>query len=430
MILPPSPSPRSNTRGRNTTMVKEKRKRIDGSGSLMLGADAHTRSSDGNVPARPEGSGIRDGSTRNENRKVVRFGSGTPSDERRPKKKRQNKPTGPPKLRIALPPTGPPDVKDGAEIIVLDDDVKVEPVEVNDPVTNSNWKVLGDNHDMGIYASAQIPESHQRHSTFQVHTGQTVKHHALQWKDSNRRIGLMLDPPNERATSNSHSGAGAWRTNDQGSGSHRPSVNSNGILRKKRSENDGHDIEPQSQQSSSRATTMPFSVTPVLQEQEQSSTGEHRLLVALTTLTTEKQVLEKKLHETMVSLKTQVFRAETSERKNSELEAQAQTSRENVSGLKKKMMGFQKFVDGLGKDYNMLNGKNSQLNSRLDEVLKDRDDLFRNLQDVKCLAEKVDGTVQGWGSSRAMLEGANREIEKRECDFGFSYMAIANCCSG
>lgn len=394
MMLPPFPPLHPSDRGRNTSTAREKRKRIDIPGSLTLDA------------------GVRDGVTRGGSRKV-QLEAGIPSDQRRPKKKRQVRLGGPPKPHIVLSPTTTlPEGNSEAEIIVLDDDVKVEPAEVNDSVTALNSKALCDN-DIRI-RPAQIPGS-QRHGTFQVHADQSVKHHALEWKDSNWRVGGRLGSPNERAgTSNSHSVAGGRRASDQGPGGHKSGVSSNGILRKRRPENDGHLMEPQSQQSSSRTITT-LSVMPALQEQEQSSTGEHRLLVALTTLTTEKQALEKKLNETMFSLKTQVIRAETSERKNAELGAQAKVSRDNISGLKKKMMGFQKFADGLGKDYNMLNEKNSQLNNRLNEVLQDRDELFRNLQDVRFLAEKVEGAVHGWGSSRTMLERAHREIEKRGC---------------
>lgn len=418
-MLPPSPSQRPTNRVRTTGTVREKRKRVDISGSLMLDTGAR-QSRDGNMPPRPEGFGARDGITRNGGRKVVQVGAGTLSGEKRPKKKRQVRPAGPPKSHTAISPTTHPDGNSGAEIIVLDDDVKVEPVEANDPATASDRITLSDNYNAEMNTTTQIPESHQRRGTFQVHMDQTVKHHALQWKDSNRRIGVRLDPPNERVgVSSLRSGEEGWRVSDQGSGSHRSGVSTNGVPKKKRSENDGHIVEILSQQPNSRTTTMPFSVTPMPQEQEQSSTGEHRLLVALTTLTTEKQALERKLHETIISLKTQAIRAETSERKNTELESQAQTSKDNISGLKKKMMGFQKFVDGLGKDYNMLNEKNSQLNNRLNEVSQDRDALFRSLQDVRFLAEKVDGAVQGWGSSRAALGGANREIEKRGSGFGF-----------
>lgn len=412
-MLPPSPSQRPSDRRRNTSTAREKRKRADISGPLMLDAGAH-QPSEGNMSVRLEGPGAREDITRKRGRKVLQVGVGTPSGERRPKKKRQVRPAGLPKLHIApSPTTAPPDRNSRAEIIVLDDDVKVEPMEANDPATVSNKTMPGDNHNIEMNAPAQIPEPHKRRGTFKVHVDQTAKHHALQWKDSNRRIGARFDAPNEIVgTSNLHSGEGVWRASDQGSGSHRSGVNNSGVL-KKRSENDGHTMEPQSQQPSSRTTTTPFSVMSVLQEQEQSSTGEHRLLVALTTLTTEKQALERKLHEMIVSLKTQAIRAQTSEKNNAELESQAQKSRDNISGLKKKMMGFQKFVDGLGKDYNMLNEKNSQLNNRLNEITQDRDALFRSLQDVRFLAEKVDGTVQGWGSSRAALGGANREIEKR-----------------
>lgn len=394
MMLPPFPFLHPSDRGRNTSTAREKRKRIDIPGSLTLDA------------------GVTNGITRSGSSKV-QLEAGTTSDQRRPKKKRQVRPGGPPKSHIVVSPTTTlPDGNSEAEIIVLDDDVKVEPAEVNDSATALNSKALCDN-DIRI-RPVQIPGS-QRHGTFQVHVDQSVKHHTLEWKDSNWRVGGRLGSPNERAgTLNSHSVAGGRRASDQGSGGHKSSVGSNGTLRKKRPENDGHLVGPQSQQSSSRTITMP-SVMPALQEQEQSSTGEHRLLVALTTLTTEKQALEKKLNETMFSLKAQVIKTETSERKNREFGAQAKASRDNISGLKKKMMGFQKFVDGLGKDYNMLNEKNSQLNNRLNEVLQDRDELFRNLQDVRFLAEKVEGAVHGWGSSRAMLEGAHREIEKRGC---------------
>lgn len=426
IMLQPTPFPHLSDRRRGEGIAKEKRKRIDSSGSLTADTEGRIQSSDGVLLSqagngergRFEAPGSIDVATGNGDRRVGPSRSGAPGDERRPKKKRPDRLEGHSRPTTTPLSTAPVEAGGEAEIIVLDDDVKIELVDVKDSMTVSGEGVPNNSLDVEVGVPVKNPESLQRRGNFRVHTDQPMKQNALQPKDSNLRIETRFNPPNERAgTLNLHPGVEAGRANGQLTGSNRSSVYSNCVNRKRRSENDGHVMGPQPQQPSFRPTR-PSLITPMLEEErEQSSTGEHKLLVALTTLTTEKQTLEKKFHEAMVLLKTQAFRAETSERKNAELEAQVQTSRDNVAGLKKMMMGFQKFLDGLGKDYNMLNEKNLQLKTKLSEVSRDRDELLRSLQDVRYLAEKANGTVQGWGSSEAILKDAHQEIKKRRLPF-------------
>jgi chromosome segregation ATPase len=138
-------------------------------------------------------------------------------------------------------------------------------------------------------------------------------------------------------------------------------------------------------------------------------------LAALANLTTEKQSLEQELSETVLLLKTKSFLVETAEAKVSELEAQNNNYKEVVSGLKTKVKGFQKFVDGLGKDYDTLREKNTFLSRKLDEIVEDGQDLRSVLYDAKGMVARVDENVQEWtASSRTLLREAQMEIEKRK----------------
>lgn len=421
MMLPPAQSPRLSDRGRSNTITKEKRKRIDSS----VISDTESRTQSGSVlvqassgePRRLEGSRTRDTSTgegvaKNRDRRIKASGAGTLGDERNPKK-RLNKPVGPYRHSIAPAFIAPPIGDKETEVIVLDDDIKAEPGEVHTSRTASEGNTLSGDHTMGIGKPERYSGSYQRHEKIKVYANQPMRHYALEPKDDNQRIGAKLGMPIERAHPSSFEpGAGMRKNNSQSARSNRSSVGSSVILRTKRSRNSGHVMEPPSQKIGS-STALSSHIIPMPEGGHEQNTGEYKLLVALTTLTTEKQALETRLHEITASLKAQYFLVEASERKNAELEAQSKAHRDTLHGLKKKMLGVQKFVDGLGKDYNMLNEKKLQLDKRLDEVSRDRNELLRSLQEVKGLAKKTDGTIQAWGSSGTMLKEAYREIDKR-----------------
>ncbi|KAI5852750.1 hypothetical protein DFP73DRAFT_581591 [Morchella snyderi] len=115
----------------------------------------------------------------------------------------------------------------------------------------------------------------------------------------------------------------------------------------------------------------------------------------------------------MSSLSTQVLCTEAAEKKNAELEIHVATYKDTVSGLKKRILGAQKFVDGLGNDYNMLNEKKTQLSKSINQLSWDRDELRRDLKEVSDLTEKAGVKMQEWGDSSAVLKGSQKEIRRR-----------------
>lgn len=403
--------------------VKEKRKRTQSSSSLRSDSE-HDHSDQGRVLLPQEDgqrrylaeSGGKDAEARG---KPIRTNEGkvteaSSSDDRRPRK-RHERSAGISRPQNESPANPSPKGNKIPEVIILDDDIKPKPTETEVSIPNPRGRDSNNSHIPGLPESVYDHEKHRRDKNILGHMDQPLKQHMPLPKSTNRYHGTIRDlPAGMISSSETHASARSGRINGHSSTSSRLSMGSNGVPKNGRMPVESAHIPENSSQQLNYKTHFP-SHTPVsCEEPGQSSSGEHKLLVALTALTTEKQSLEHRLRETMSSLRAQVSCTEAAEKKNAELEIHVATYKDTVSGLKKRVLGVQKFVDGLGNDYNMLNEKKTQLSKSINQLSWDRDELRKNFKEVRDLTEKAGVKMQGWGDSGAVLKESQKEIGRRE----------------
>jgi hypothetical protein len=402
--------------------VKEKRKRTQSSSSFRSDSE-HDQSDQGRLLPREDGqrgylaaSGGKDPGARG---KPIRANEGkvteaSSSDDRRPRK-RHERSAGISRPQNESPANQSSNGNKSPEVIILDDDIKPEPTEVEVLIPDPRGRDSNNSHNPGLPESVYNHEKHRRDKNTLEHMDQPLKQHMPLPKGINRYHGTIRDLPDGMiSSSETHASARSGRINGHSSTSSRLSVGSNGVPKNGRMPIESRHIPENSSQQLNYKTHL-HSHTPVsCEEPGQSSSGEHKLLVALTALTTEKQSLEHRLRETMSSLSTQVLCTEAAEKKNAELEIHVATYKDTVSGLKKRMLGVQKFVDGLGNDYNMLNEKKTQLSKSINQLSWDRDELRKNFKEVRDLTEKAGVKIQEWGDSGAVLKESQKEIGRRE----------------
>ena len=157
---------------------------------------------------------------------------------------------------------------------------------------------------------------------------------------------------------------------------------------------------PQNPQGPHEISNPPASLSLGPLDAPNQGTSGHSLLSALSSLTTEKQVLGRRLSETTLELKAKCFLVEATGAKISELEDKNKQYKEVTSGLKSRFKGFQKFVDGLGKDYDTLREKNTQLSRKLDEIAIERGSLMSSVSDARIMTENFEERLQVLSASR------------------------------
>lgn len=425
-MLPPSQSIHPVERGRKTMplqgSVKEKRKRTQSSSSFRSDSE-HDQSDQGRVLLPQEdgqrrylaASGGKDPGARG---KPVRTNEGkatgaSSGDDRR-SRKRHERSAGIPRPQNESPANPSLKSNKSPEVIILDDDIKPEPTEIEVSIPNPRGRDSNNSHNPGLRGSVYDHKKHRRDKNILGHMDQPLKQHMSLPKSTNQYHGTIRDLPDGMiSSSETHASARSGRINGHSSTSSRLSVGSNGVPNNGRMSIESAHIPENSSQQLNYKTHLP-SHTLVSCEEPGQSSSEHKLLVALTALTTEKQSLEHRLRETMSSLSTQVLCTEAAEKKNAELEIHVATYKDTVSGLKKRVLGVQKFVDGLGNDYNMLNEKKTQLNKSINQLSWDRDELRKNFKEVRDLTEKAGVKMQGWRDSGAVLKESQKEIGRRE----------------
>ncbi|KAL7274288.1 hypothetical protein RUND412_002813 [Rhizina undulata] len=153
-------------------------------------------------------------------------------------------------------------------------------------------------------------------------------------------------------------------------------------------------------------------VLPAVATEDVQSTGEQTLAAALTTLTAEKKAVEKKLYDARNTINTQTSYIASMEGKSVELKSQIEKYKSVLTDFKRKFSGLEKFVEGLGQDYNMLNDKNVQFKNKLNEISREKAELAEDRISIRDIVAKTEKSWQEWSSIRTTLKEAQLQIEK------------------
>ncbi|RPB00555.1 hypothetical protein L873DRAFT_777062 [Choiromyces venosus 120613-1] len=116
------------------------------------------------------------------------------------------------------------------------------------------------------------------------------------------------------------------------------------------------------------------------------------LLIAMNSLSAEKESVEKKLLSKESDLKSEHILVEAEREKVAQLEGKLANNNKKISNIKEKTDGLQKFFNGMGSDYKVLQEKYSKLSALFSEVCKEREGLKSDREEIRLVVQKLEKT--------------------------------------
>jgi hypothetical protein len=110
---------------------------------------------------------------------------------------------------------------------------------------------------------------------------------------------------------------------------------------------------------------------------------ENRLAQAVAELGSQKELLERRVSELKYKNQLQKQRLEVIQEKYSNIEKQMEAEKEEVGTIKNRQQILEKFVEGVGRDYNSLSKRNSEIGQKLVDALGEKDGLVNELKVVR-----------------------------------------------
>lgn len=185
-------------------------------------------------------------------------------------------------------------------------------------------------------------------------------------------------------------------------------VNSNEAVRQHQPGSQGHPRRtPSGRSSGSQQQTM-MSAAP----ESTAVTTEGTLANAVAQLSQQKGSLEKKLQDTIHALKAKSQTVEEMAHKNGELTTSIEEYKKKVEAMRTRYTEFEKFLDGLGSDYKMLNEQKMTLTRRIEEL----EVCNRELEaDRRLLHDRIDDAMnnqQSWREAKKQYDQLLVDHEK------------------
>jgi len=113
------------------------------------------------------------------------------------------------------------------------------------------------------------------------------------------------------------------------------------------------------------------------------------LLIAMNSLSAEKDSIEKELIAKELALKAEHCLLEAEREKAAQLEDKIAKNNKKISIIKEKTDGLQKFFNGMGCDYKVLQEKYAKLNALFNEVRKERGNIQNDNEEIRLVVQKL-----------------------------------------
>ncbi|KAF8243083.1 hypothetical protein K440DRAFT_664365 [Wilcoxina mikolae CBS 423.85] len=165
----------------------------------------------------------------------------------------------------------------------------------------------------------------------------------------------------------------------------------------------------QSRRSSASRNATPS--TPATDADNLDNTGDivNRTMFELTTRNT---VLEKTLTETKLALKSQQESTKTAEAKIAELSKSLEERAKKLADIMNRQVHFEKYLSGIGGDYNLLDRKNIELKNQLKETLAGKADILRDLDSMRAALKQAKVAAEAWGKVKDQVKETQSEIKR------------------
>lgn len=147
----------------------------------------------------------------------------------------------------------------------------------------------------------------------------------------------------------------------------------------------------------------------------ESNTGDiiNRTMYELTSRNT---VLEKALADAKLSLSIQQDATKKAEERNTELSSALEARSKKLADVVSKQHQFQKFLTGMGNDYDILNRKNSDMKQQLKDALAEKEGIVKELEVMRGDLEKASAGAEVWGKYKDQVKeerGENKRLLDR-----------------
>ncbi|KAG0640810.1 hypothetical protein HOY80DRAFT_999883 [Tuber brumale] len=114
------------------------------------------------------------------------------------------------------------------------------------------------------------------------------------------------------------------------------------------------------------------------------------LLIAMNSLSAEKESIEKELVARELALKAEHRLVEAERKKVAQLEDKIAKDNKKISSVRERADGLQKFFNGMGCDYKILQEKYAKLKALLSEVCKERGDIRSDHEEIRIVVQKLE----------------------------------------
>ncbi|KAG0130837.1 hypothetical protein HOY82DRAFT_608719 [Tuber indicum] len=122
-----------------------------------------------------------------------------------------------------------------------------------------------------------------------------------------------------------------------------------------------------------------------------SNRSQRDLLIAINSLSAEKESIEKELMAKELALKAEHRLVEAERNKIAQLEDKIAKDNKKISNIRERADGLQKFFNGMGCDYKVLQEKYAKLKALLNEVCKEREDIRNGREEIRLVVQKLEG---------------------------------------
>lgn len=139
-------------------------------------------------------------------------------------------------------------------------------------------------------------------------------------------------------------------------------------------------------------------------------TTESTLAKAVAELTSQKQGLDRKLQQAKQALEEQTKRAELTTRKNEELTRNIDSYKKTVSHIQTRQLDLEKFLKGIGNDYNRLDKSHASLIRDLQTIIAEKAVAEAEIRDLEQKVSKSNSNYEHWRQARYEVQSLRREL--------------------
>ncbi|CUS12987.1 unnamed protein product [Tuber aestivum] len=134
----------------------------------------------------------------------------------------------------------------------------------------------------------------------------------------------------------------------------------------------------------------PIPTTPNFSDALDWNRSQRNLLIAMNSLSAEKESLEKELTAKDLALEAEHRLAEAERERGAQLEIKIAKDTKKISTIKEKVDGLHKFFNGMGCDYKVLQEKYTKLNALFTEACKEKGNIQSDHEEIRLVVQRLE----------------------------------------